>query len=486
MNWQGIHKRLNHDYWLLLPILALAFYLAFIPHSNYPYLVHLDEWVHLACSNQIIVQGTTVGLVDPFSGGPPITNQSFELGFHLFWAVFQQISGLSWLTIYKYFPAIIFIFTVLSVYIFARRQGFGLEAAFFATLIPTTVGILGPGFLVPVAMGLLFIPLFLFIAFNLRSWWSYLVLFALMAFLLSLHGATAVAVGIILAPYILFNLKADFRHSLLTMLTLVMPFLVLFPWIIKLLLSNLKELLVRQPDVMGGVVQVPRVIELYGYLPISLALLGTFLLAIRGGKKNYGLILGILALTLMLVIYFTFNYGVGILYFRGLMFMMLMLSIIAGAGLKQIRNLQLPAKIARRIKPSFVTKNIGNVLCVGLICLILVIGIPARQHLPYYHMIDTEDCEAFIWIKENIGSSYDRAILDPWKGAAFTAITGKNIYSWIGAAPNPSDVEAYDYLQGGSKSTSFLRENGISIVYSQWPVENPDLTEVRKNVYLLK
>ena len=74
---------------------------------------------------------------------------------------------------------VIFIITILSVYIMAQREGFGWEAALFTCLIPTTIGILGPAFTVPVAMGLLFTPLLIFLAFNFRTVWSYLVIFIL-------------------------------------------------------------------------------------------------------------------------------------------------------------------------------------------------------------------------------------------------------------------------------------------------------------------
>ena len=225
MNSQNIRKRLKLDYLILPLIIVLAFYMACIPHSSYPYPVHLDEWIHLACSNQIISQGTTVGLADPFTGGSSVGNQQLEIGFHLLWAVFHQISGISWLTIFKYFPSIIFMITVLSVYALARRQGFGWEAAFFTCLIPTTVGILGPGFMVPVALGLPFIALSLFVAFNSRRWWSYLVLAILVTFLFLLHSATAVGLITILAPYILFNVRHNFKHSLGIALALAIPFL---------------------------------------------------------------------------------------------------------------------------------------------------------------------------------------------------------------------------------------------------------------------
>jgi hypothetical protein len=462
------------DYLILLPILGLAFYIAFIPHQNYPYPLHVDEWVHLGHSKMLMGAGSVT-----FHGSALL-----EAGFHLFWGVFQTISGISWMAIFRYFPGIIFIITVLSVYILAQREGFGLEAAFLTCLIPTTVGILGPAFLVPVAMGLLFVPLSLFVAFNFRTWWSYLVLLLFTSFLLSIHAPSAICLVIILIPYILLNLKGSFKHSLGMTLVLAIPFLAPFPWIFTMLLPTAKSLLTPQP--LTEFVDLPWVIQTYGYLPILFCLLGTFLLAMRGGRKNYSLVLGLLALLLMLVTFFTFHYGVPIMYERGLMYMMLMLSIVAGAGLMAVKNLRLPDSLSTYLKAPLITNNLGKIFCLTLIVITLVISIPVRQHTLYYHMIDTEDYEAFVWIKDNIGENYEKAILDPWKATAFTAITEKQAYTRLHTVHRPKDKEAYAFLKNGSSDTAFLRENGISVIYTRYGVDNPDLVELAKNIYLLK
>ena len=52
---------------LVLPVMALAFYLAFIPHQDYPYPVHIDDWVHLANAEAIMKAGS-VNYIDPFLG----------------------------------------------------------------------------------------------------------------------------------------------------------------------------------------------------------------------------------------------------------------------------------------------------------------------------------------------------------------------------------------------------------------------------------
>ena len=389
-----------------------------------------------------------------------------------------------WLTIFRYFPGIVFIFVVLSVYILARRQGFGWEAALFTALIPTTVGILGPAFMVPVAMGLIFFPLCLFLVFNFRTGWSYLVLFIFISFLLSIHAATAVGLAIVLAPYILLNLKGSFKHSLWITLAIVIPFLAPFPWIFAMLKPTL--ILALSFQALPTYIDFPRVILTYGYLPIACALLGTFLLVIQGGKKNLGLILGLLALLVMLVTYYTFHFGVSIMYQRGLMYMMLMLSIVAGAGLAGVRKFRLPGKFIGGAKTAILAGNASNILCLVVVGAILAIGIPNRQNLPYYHMVDSQDYHVFTWIRNNVDENYKKAILDPWKATAFTAITGKKVYSRIHTYPTASDEEAYKFLRNGCTDTEFLKNNNISLVYTQWDCNNSNLEKVREKVYLFK
>ncbi len=468
----------------LLLVATFAFYIAFIPHLNYPYPVHIDEWVHLAYAKATLAEGRII-FAEPFFGqsiGGPFS-PNLEAGFHLFLSTLRQISGLPWLTIFRYFPSVVFTMTVLSVYILARRERFGLEAALLTGLIPTTVGILGPGFLVPLAMGLLFIPITLFLLFNFKNWGGYLLVFVLICFLLFIHAATAVGLVIIVFPYILLNLKGHFKHSLFTLISIGLPFLSL-PWIFNLLLPTAQSLLNIQP--LSVYVELPQILNTYGYLPIILGLIGVFILVIRGGKKNYGLVLGLLGLLVMLVTFFTIHYGIPIMYYRGLMYMMLMMGIVAGAGLRGVRNFMLPKKLAAQVKLPLITQNIGKAMFLILIAITLVIAIPARQDTAYYYMIDDYDYEAFTWINDNVAKEYEKAILDPWKATAFVAITERQVFTRIHTYPKPSDEQAHSFLEDGCTDTEFLVNNNISIIYTRSSCQNPDLVEVRENIYLLK
>jgi len=485
MSWQNLWQLAKSDYLKLVPILALAFYMAFIPNLQYAYPVHIDEWRHIAESNALL-QAADISHLDPFSGQPTLDRVSLlEAGFHLFWGIFHRISGISWLTIVRYFPSIIFMFTVLSVYVLARREGFGWEAALLTCLIPTTVGIMGPAFFIPLAMGLLFVPLSLFIMFNFRTKWSYLVLFIFISFLLgTIHAPSAICLVIILIPFIPLNLKGNFMHSFGITLAVAIPFLVTLPWTFSIILPAVKSLLVVKD--LPAYHDIPRVIQMYGYPLVLSFLLGTLLLAIRGNKRDYSLVLGSLALLLMLATFYTLHYGDGLMYLRGLVFMMLMMSIVAGAGLMGIRRLRIPEKISRRLRVPLITQNVGLILCLVLIGFTLSIAIPSRQATGYYHMIDKADYEAFVWIRDNVGEDYEKAILDPWKATAFTAITEKYVHTRIHQSPLPKDKEAYAFLESGCQDTTFLKGNGITIVYNRESCSNPNLVEVRKNVYLLK
>ncbi len=101
-------------------------------------------------------------------------------------------------------------------------------------------------------------------------------------------------------------------------------------------------------------------------------------------------------------------------------------------------------------------------------------------------MIDKQDYEAFIWIRDNVSDDYEKAVLDPWKATAFCAITGKRIFTKIFEYPQPSDIEAHEFLENGGIDTAFLLRNGISIVYIRDGSNNPDLLEVRRFVYLVR
>ncbi|MBN2074612.1 MAG: hypothetical protein JW762_03585 [Dehalococcoidales bacterium] len=464
----------------LIPIIALVCFIALIPNLDYPYPVHIDEWVHISYSNALLRAGD-INYTDPFSAtaGKGIVG-TLEVGFHILNGIFYKISGLSWVDIVRWLPPIIFAFTALSAYVLARREGFGWEAALFACLVPTTVGIMGPAFFIPMAFCLPLFPLALFLIFNYRTLWSYLLLAVFVCFMIITHATSAVCFILIIIPCVLLYLWKEPKHGLILLLMGIVPFLVTLPWTWSTISNTAKSLLVQQPLPTNH--DLPRILKIYGWIPFGVGLLGTFWLAFKGGIKNYSLVLGLLILVAMLAVFFTLHYGVDLIYLRGIIFTLLILGIIAGAGLMAIRNLKLPdsvpiPELARRV---------GYLLALALVVATLVIAIPSRMDTGYYHMIEEEDYDTFVWIRDNIGNNHQKAILDPWKATPFTAITEKYTFTRIHMGPDEISKIATDFLLSGCTDTNFLREHGITLVYTQEACNNPDLKEVHQWVYVLE
>ena len=477
---------------ILLAILGLAFYITFIPHLSYPYPIHIDEWVHMSFANELMIE-RSFNIIEPFTGNPIALENRLEFGFQLPLGVFQQITEISWPHIFRYSPSIIFMVTIFLVYLFARKEGYGWQAALLSCLVPTTIGTLGPAFLVPVTLGLVFLPLMLYLAFNYKSWWSYLLLFIFTGYLISMHAPSIICIIIILLPYIILTSRKNPRHSLSITIAIFLPFLLILPFAFEVVSSLITSLFTKQPLIVDH--PILQTLGNYGYLPIILAIIGVIGLLMRGGTKNISLVSGLTLLFIMLTAFQAFSIGIGSIYLRGQLFGTLLLGIIGGAGLREIGNIRFSKIIGVRVKYPLLIKYLGVGLCIIILVFTLITVIPTRQNEPYYHIIDDTDYNAFIWIRDNINEEFDRAILDPWKATAFTAITGKHVYTRTQIGPTAIGAETQYFLRDGSVDTELLKANKLSIVYTRifdgqrnidFRSDNPDLVKVAKNIYLLK
>jgi hypothetical protein len=472
----------KYEYIILIFIVVLGVYIAWIPRQTGILPVHLDEWFHMACARQIFIQGDTVDLIDPFYGGQPWLFQFAERGFHLLLGIFQKITGLEWLLIFRYIPGVLFTMTILATFIMGKRRGFGLEAAFFISLLPTTIGILGPAFLVPVATGLLFIPLSLFIMNNIDNWKGAIILVLFIFFLLSFHAYTAIAVVIICFPYLLLNVKQNWKSSVRFGLALLVPFLIAYP----LASQYIKQVItgISDPHEISTYIDFPWLVDSLGYVTLGLCLVGTFFIGIRPNKQNTGLLFGFFVLLVLIVVYYQFHYGITGLYERGLLYALLAASIIAGMGLAALRKMELNFSFLTSI-PHRIIKPGQTAIVSVLVILVLITMVPQRQSTPYYTMIDERDYQAFCWIRENYTGQKLKALLDPWKGTAFTAVTGLRVTSRIIMAPTELDDEIYEFLANECRNTKFLIDHNITLVYTRQACSNPDLVKVHEGVYIV-
>ena len=468
--------------WLIL-ILLLAGFMAFIPHIGYAYPLHVDEWMHLTYAKTIAQTGA-ISFPDPFTcEGTVGPGSNVWLGYHILMAIVQRVSGIDWLALWRFGPSVIFMLTVLCVYLFANKQGYGMEAAFFTCLIPTTVGLLGPAFMAPMALGLLFIPLSLYIAFYVKSWPAYLLLFLIACFLWSMHPTTAAIQGIVLLPFILITLGSSRVRGLGLLAALLLPVLIALPLTIDQLLPAAGQLLSPREVFPPPWLDLPAVLQIYGFIPLIFCFSGIIYLLKRGNGYNYALLVALVLLLVIMLAFARFQVGMDSIFVRGVSSALLLIGIIAGAGLYWLRTQLLSARLLDKCKPAIAAYS-GGLLCALSVVVITALAIPGRFNIPYYHMIDDEDYRAFVWIMDNVGPEYEKALVDPWKATAFAALTGKKVARRIWLSQGPADDIIYQFLAQGCPDIKLLRDNGLSFVYSRLPINNPGLVKVSSNVYM--
>jgi len=455
----------NKHVWLIL-ILLLAFHLNFTPHDDYQYPVHVDEWVNYAISQAILDEGN-VAYTEPFMGEKIVTND-LEIGLRTFLAVFKSVTGMPWLFIFRYMPSIIFMFTILGVYVFANRSGYGLQAAFLAALIPTSVRLIGPGFLVAVGVGLMFIPLSLFVAYEFKK---YSLLFVFTTFLFLLHPPTALTVIAVLIPFVLLNYRNDSKHSMHIVAALMFAFVVSSPRLFHLVAPTAESMVSVTKHFLP---LAPHVFKVYGSLQSLIFVIGVFMLGMRREKKDQSLIFAAVLLLLPITVYAQLTIGNLIIYDRSYSYLMILMSIIGGYGLFSLSTW------LKKYRP-------GIVIYLVLMISILGTAVVAHSNTPYYHVMDDKEYRDYLWIKDNLEGTEGISVLEPWEAKAYAPITGRIVYSHI--PPGPSEFcekrnrEIYEFFKGAGNNSTFLEENNISIVYSKVALINPDLVEVRPRIY---
>jgi hypothetical protein len=188
---------------------------------------------------------------------------------------------------------------------------------------------------------------------------------------------------------------------------------------------------------------------------------------------------------ILIVIYFRFHYGITGLYERGLLYTLLLANIISGAGLAALRKTDFHFSFFKG-NPHRIIRY-GRIILVGLLVILVVITVvPQRQSTPYYKMIDNSDYQAFCRIRKHYGDRNIKALVDPWKGTAFTAVTGLRVTSRIIMAPTETDYGIYEFLDNECQNTGFLVDNDVSLIYTRQSCSNPDLLEVHDHVYIVR
>ncbi len=470
---------------VIVAILILAVFMASIPHWNYSYPLHIDEWWHLGDSVSLAETGH-VPFPNFFEAGTHVWPDR-ELGFHLLLSQIKISTGASWLVLPLILPSLILAILVVQLYALGRREGWGLWAAFIVALIPTTTRFLGPAFLVPVAVGLVFIPATMFVLRNLMNDWKGLVILLVMfTSLMLIHPPSLVALSAIVAVHSLVRAipvggrqDSRARRTALAMALLGSTYIIMWVWAPDLVRLIVEEGL--DPNAHISLPPISNALSQFGYIPFALAALGTAVIAYRGNRDDWALVLSVMLLLGFQTIYPILYLGPDIVYERGWLYIYVLTAMLAGISMRHVWQWTSTAFSGRMWA-------LGASRALAILVLIGMVSQSIYSHLrePYYQVIDDSTYEEFLWIRDNVPSEYDVALVDTGLAWAFATVTEKAVYA-AEVAPNFHEKgrAAMEFLAEGAEDTEWLRENGIRIVYTSEDVNNEDLSRIRNNTYLL-
>jgi hypothetical protein len=483
-DWSPPQKRLIRVL-LLGAVLVLALLLASLPRWNYAYPVHSDEWVHYSDARSLMAT-TRIPYPEPGEAGQAFAPDT-EIGFHLWLAELKHVTGLSWLAMFRIIPGIVLAILAWQVYALARRKWVGLTGAFLVVLMPTTIRFLGPAFLVPVGLGLTFLPVTLLIVRRLMHDPRGPVLLAASLFaLLFIHPPSFIIATLFTAVHLVFYLipgNKPLSRPLFAAVALgAIAAMYLFEifWASDYIRFNLNEALTPQSEQL--LPPITDIISKFGYVLPFLFAAGTGILAYRGTRKNWALLLPAVSLLAFQLLYSFSFIGPDIIYERGWLYLYLFMAIIGGMALGDIR----------RWLEQFFRRWAGLAAAVsyGAIGVLLVtnFAFSLRSHLtePYYHLVDDVTYQDFLWVREHVTPRYQTGIADMGLNCPFAAVSGKNVYtSEVSRHFRSKEPPATEFLTNGATDTRWLLEEGISIVYTGQPVVNDHLNKVNRNLYLL-
>jgi len=456
---------------LLTGICILSFFLAIMPHINYKFFLHEDEWFHAGVAKNIVNGNFFVD---------PATNSKFlnlEPAWHLLLAFFALILKFLNFPLINmvYLPAFFHVLAVLSVFLFVSKL-FGkmkaLIAAVLVAIIPSNIAFGGPIFLKPTNLSLIFIPLALFFAFELSNFkkiYNFIFLLLITLFLAFAHPPTAIILFFALFVYGIFNWKEKKKAlSIFFVILITIISLIVFHF------SHLDKIRLNLSELSFLWASIDKIIS-YNFIFTIFFVAGFFLLARESTKRKEIWCLLVTASFLLAIIFLATLGIIFVLPFHRVYIpLFLLMAIISSNGIGFVYEFS-------KRKSKLISLVILFVILLSIF-LIFFVNLPPMLNLPE----SSEEYKNFLWIKENIPE--DKIVLiDPRKARAFNFITERKVFAASFFDPNPEFerryLEAINFLQNNCKDIEFLLKNNISVVYSE-RCEN-SLTKIHNKTYLV-
>lgn len=459
--------------------------------EGYPYTMHVDENVHW---NYIAgIQRTDTVFVDWVTGDE--TNQEgffslrgavHERGFHLLFAEVQELTGLSWYSIFLYGPALWFTFTAFGVWAMLRPSPAAIPAAAFVGLGPTTARFLGPAFLVPIGFSLAWLPATQILSEPGRKKATSAMLLLLVvawAFFVHLIGGFA-AVGLLLLGGLL-GTAAQRKRALALLGVGLIPLV----WLFRSFQSGIQT----EIEKIGDLPIDFTIFDGFGLSALGLAALGLLILTLWPPDEEDSPIptwaafsMGALGLIVASVavfdqhIYATYDRWHPVFFFAA--------AVPAGYAVVRITQLvhvalqdMLPDR--RVLQTSAAT--IALVASLSLSGAVASDGTETHLEEPYYHVMDDRSWDRFQWVDENVGDEYEVFLAHPWRAPVLAAMSGKDPHAYLNPGSPPINGEDYRRYAETGGSLRFFITNDITTGVTSGKPPFEEFHNVRDGVWVM-
>ena len=495
---------------LVILALVLLFTLQYLPHFNYKYPFHIDEWHHISEARTIEEQGIKFFTYHYFN--------AIEVGFQIILFLIDSFFPL--VLVYKFLPALnAVIIACVLFYFLTTRYSFwaGFFSMLFLATIKSNINILGLWFYVPVVAATPFVYAFLFLlpeSLNNRfKWYLSLVLLAIVAFV---HTSSFLLIGVLTGFFYMINIKylglgkykkyldSDYLQknlkNLWPLLIVIIPVLII--------INNFWGAFDLKRVIFGA--SPANVITynpflLYGVLSSIFAFLGVIISLKK--RKILPFSIYFLITLINILLFPSTNFTFFSAYQRSVYHFMIASVPLSALGLFFSLNFLYVYSIKLFRLPKF--KKLGLISTYIIIAILAIssFGVIFYDYLNYeidpraalYTLIDDDDYKAMLFLKgysppSNFNAHHkDWNVLSPiYPGNAIPAVSRKTSFAAIHYSPEEQNTLAKNFLQANcSEQAKLINHNyysGLRYVYSYKPLNCIFFEEIFRNdkVYLYK
>ncbi|MGC9603104.1 MAG: hypothetical protein ABSF47_01385 [Minisyncoccia bacterium] len=475
----------------LLIAVAAAVFIA-VPHFNYPWPSHGDEWWSVG-TVQNLLSGKSIN-THPYL---PIDFPDYKPGFYSYIASVLNLVGADPVSSWAFLPALnVFLVSfVASLFLFGqtKRSFAGLLLPVFLVALRSDINILGWWFFVPSMFAFFFI---LPLLFGMRDWlrsssglgWAALALGALFLVYLP-FGVLAVFALALSAVFILDKRRRIFMLVVILFLIAagVVMGMALSPYQVYWQIANfhfsspLAEKFVSSFFVpAGATVPDPRhaFLGFLGLPILVLAVIGAW--CVRKEKWMYGVLTAFAMGALNLVLLWITDVSFLVFYQRNFYLLGVMAAVLAVFGLDWLIGKTMAIRFFKNIVAARFLVPI--IITAVAICWMFAgyFKLPAGAQL--YYLVDRENLAATQWLRAQPELKGKTVLADEFTGSIITPLTGlysklslltsQNIQSVI----NPLD--SLFFLKSCDIKKDIIRRLAADIVYSRMPLDCPFLKEI--------